>query len=166
MSTELYRKYIDIINENSQDKIQLDEGIMDKLKLFAQKLIGEIGGDADVIANAVSKATGGDFTVNRDNVQKVIRALQLDNMDFDDGTMAGSHLPMNEGKLADIVSTVFHKALGLLVAGGGVGAMAAAFNPGSNPANQGKPQAIMFAIGAIMIIVGAIKASAKGGKLS
>lgn len=38
MSTELYRKYIDIINENSQTKIQLDEGIMDKLNPYIQKL--------------------------------------------------------------------------------------------------------------------------------
>lgn len=32
MSTELYRKYIDIINENSQNKVQLDEGMLDSIK--------------------------------------------------------------------------------------------------------------------------------------
>ena len=31
MSTELYRKYIDIINENSQEPIQLDEGVLGNL---------------------------------------------------------------------------------------------------------------------------------------
>jgi len=36
MSSELFRKYIDIINENSQ-QVQLDEGVMDMLKPYIQK---------------------------------------------------------------------------------------------------------------------------------
>ena len=37
MSAELYRKYLDIINENSQPKIQLDEGIMNMLAPYIKK---------------------------------------------------------------------------------------------------------------------------------
>jgi hypothetical protein len=37
MSTQHFRKYIDIINENSQANTQLDEGIMDMLKPYIQK---------------------------------------------------------------------------------------------------------------------------------
>jgi hypothetical protein len=37
MSAELYRKYLDIINENSQPKVQLDEGIMDMLNPYIKK---------------------------------------------------------------------------------------------------------------------------------
>ena len=37
MSAELYRKYLDIINENSQPKVQLDEGIMDMLTPYIKK---------------------------------------------------------------------------------------------------------------------------------
>jgi hypothetical protein len=37
MSAELYRKYLDIINENSQPKVQLDEGVMDMLNPYIKK---------------------------------------------------------------------------------------------------------------------------------
>lgn len=37
MSAEIYRKYIDIINENSQAKVQLDEGVMDMLSPYIKK---------------------------------------------------------------------------------------------------------------------------------
>lgn len=40
MSTEVYRKYLDIINENSQ-AVQLDEGMMQDLKAKASALMGE-----------------------------------------------------------------------------------------------------------------------------
>lgn len=109
MSTEVYRKYIDIINENSQQELVLDEGAMDKVKAVIPKIIKYLGGDAQVIANKVSQATGGDFTPNEENIQKVIRALQLDNMEYEAG---GSHVPMHEGmegiwaKLAKIAPLV------------------------------------------------------------
>jgi hypothetical protein len=38
MSTEIYRKYLNIINENSQPPVQLDEGVMDMLKPYIQKI--------------------------------------------------------------------------------------------------------------------------------
>lgn len=37
MSTEFFRNYIDIINENSQARVQLDEGIMDMLNPYIKK---------------------------------------------------------------------------------------------------------------------------------
>ena len=39
MSTDFLRNYIDIINENSEPKVQLDEGMMDSLKAVAQNAI-------------------------------------------------------------------------------------------------------------------------------
>lgn len=38
MSAELYRKYLDIINENSQPKVQLDEGVMDSINGVIAKI--------------------------------------------------------------------------------------------------------------------------------
>lgn len=38
MSTEYSRKLLDIINENSQPKVQLDEGIMDMLNPYIKKV--------------------------------------------------------------------------------------------------------------------------------
>jgi hypothetical protein len=37
MSTQLFRNYIDLINENSQATVRLDEGVMDMLKPYIQK---------------------------------------------------------------------------------------------------------------------------------
>ena len=38
MSTHLFRNYIDLINENSRATVQLDEGVMDMLKPYIQKI--------------------------------------------------------------------------------------------------------------------------------
>ena len=77
MSTELYRKYIDIINENSNSKVVLEEGILDKAKNMLPNFMKLLGSEAESIANAVKQATGGDFTPSRENIQKVIQALDL-----------------------------------------------------------------------------------------
>ena len=37
MSTDLFRNYLDIINENSKPKVQLDEGVMDILTPYIKK---------------------------------------------------------------------------------------------------------------------------------
>lgn len=80
MSTELYRKYIDIINENSKDHTQLDEGMLDSVKNLLPKFIKMLGADAEMIANKVKQVTGGDFSLSKDNIQKVIKGLDLDNL--------------------------------------------------------------------------------------
>jgi hypothetical protein len=78
MSTEFFRNYIDIINENSQPQVQLDEGIMDTIKSLAGKAMKALGGDAVAdIANKVKQATGGDFTPSKENAMKVAQALGL-----------------------------------------------------------------------------------------
>jgi hypothetical protein len=79
MSTELFRNYIDIINENSKPKMQLDEGFMDKLRdMLVPKLMKLLGPDAEKIASAVKQAAGGDLTPSKENAMKVVQALGLD----------------------------------------------------------------------------------------
>ena len=75
-SSDLFRNYLDIINENSQPKIQLDEGMMDTLKSLVPKAMKLLGSDtAAQIAQQVKQATGGDFTPSRENAIKVAKAL-------------------------------------------------------------------------------------------
>jgi hypothetical protein len=79
MSTELFRNYIDIINENSKPKMQLDEGMMDKLRdMLVPKLMKLLGPDAEKIASAVKQAAGGDLTLSKENAMKVVQSLGLD----------------------------------------------------------------------------------------
>jgi len=76
MSTELLRKYIDIVNESQQ----LDEGLIDSiLRPLATKFVKMIGGDqmAD-IAKQVQQATGGDLSLTTANSVKVAKALGFD----------------------------------------------------------------------------------------
>lgn len=80
MNTEFYRKYIDIINENSQEPQRLDEGMLDKAKSLLPKFMKMLGADAEAIANKVKQVTGGDFSLSKDNIQKVIKGLDLDNL--------------------------------------------------------------------------------------
>ena len=81
MSQDLYRKYIDIINENSQPKVQLDEGIMDTIKSLVPKAMKLLGGDTIAqIAQQVKQVTGGDFTPSKENAIKVAKALGFDKM--------------------------------------------------------------------------------------
>ena len=75
MSTELFRRYIDIINENQQPE-QLDEGVMETLKSLVPKALKFLGAEtAADIANQVKQATGGDLTPSRENAIKVAKAL-------------------------------------------------------------------------------------------
>lgn len=79
MSTALFRNYIDIINENSNDRIQLDEGMMNILKSIVPKVIKFLGGDTvREIAEKVKEITGGDFTPSQENAIKVAKALGFD----------------------------------------------------------------------------------------
>jgi len=81
MSTELFRKYIDIINENQQPQM-LDEGMMDMAKSLASKFMKSLGKDAIAdIATKVKQVTGGDYTPSKENAIKVAQAFGFDKMD-------------------------------------------------------------------------------------
>ena len=98
MSADLYRKYLDIINENSKPKVQLDEGMMDMIKLGAQKLVKKLAPQQlQQITNFVSNALGkpanqitmADATMA--NAQKLIAANQQTNEGWG-GAVAGGIL--------------------------------------------------------------------------
>lgn len=80
MSTELFRKYIDIINENQQPQM-LDEGMMDIAKSLASKFMKSLGKDAIAgIATKVKQVTGGDYSPTKENAIKVAQAFGFDKM--------------------------------------------------------------------------------------
>lgn len=81
MSTELYRKYIDIINENSQESQVLTEGMLDKIgDMVKAKVVPQVekmlGGKLEDIKAAVLKATGGDTSLTIDNIKKAGSVLK------------------------------------------------------------------------------------------
>jgi len=81
MSTELYRKYIDIINENSQEPQLLTEGMLDKIGAMVKaKVVPQVekmlGGKLEDIKAAVLKATGGDTSLSLDNIKKAGTVLK------------------------------------------------------------------------------------------
>jgi len=81
MSAELYRKYLDIINENSQPKVQLDEGIMDTVKSVIPKITKFLGGSiGQQIAQKVKQVTGGNTTPSKENAMKVAQAFGFDKL--------------------------------------------------------------------------------------
>jgi hypothetical protein len=105
MSTELFRKYIDIINENQQPQM-LDEGMMDMAKSLASKFMKAIGKDAIAdIATKVKQVTGGDFSPTKENAIKVAKAFGFDKMnpkevsEDDDYGLAGNW----QGKLIQML---------------------------------------------------------------
>lgn len=84
MSTEFFRKYIDIINESQQP--QLDEGVMDTVKSLIPKFMKFIGAEkAAEIANQVKSITGGNFSASPENAEKVARAFGFDKIVKDKG---------------------------------------------------------------------------------
>lgn len=115
MSTELYRKYIDIINKNSKDHTQLNEGMLDSIKNLLPKFIKMLGADADAIANKVKQATGGDFSLSKDNIQKVIKGLDLANL---------QKQPANEGIAGNWQGKLIQALYSLGLLGSAAGAIA------------------------------------------
>jgi hypothetical protein len=82
MSAELMRSYLDILNEQQQPQ-HLDEGVIDtimtKIKPLANKAMSMLGQDAvKAIAAKAQQATGGNFSLTKDNALKVAAALGLD----------------------------------------------------------------------------------------
>lgn len=81
MSSELYRKYIDIINENSQQSEVLTEGALDKIAgMVKVKVVPQVqkmfGSKLEAVKQAALKATGGDTSLSIDNIKKVGAALK------------------------------------------------------------------------------------------
>ena len=100
MSTELYRKYIDIINENSQEPIQLDEGVLGNLAAKVKATVVPqvekmLGGNLEAVKQAALKATGGDTSLSLDNIKKVGAALKQ--MGLDKMAGGGEAQQVNEG---------------------------------------------------------------------
>lgn len=137
MAAEIYRKYIDIINENSQPEV-LDEGIMDTLKSAASKVFKALGGDTmAMIAQKVKDVTGGDYSLTKDNAIKVAKALGFEGAVQDKEGQA----QMAEG----LAGNWQGKLLQALHLGGTVGGLgsAAIFGPFMNP---------LFGIGIILLL--------------
>ena len=114
MSTELYRKYIDIINENSQEPQVLEEGILNDLMAKVKGNVANVqkmlGDKLETVKAAALKATGGDTSLTLDNIKKVAGVLKQMGLDkqvaesseLDEGTL---------GKLAAAGSTALGGAL-------------------------------------------------------
>ena len=78
MSTQLFRKYIDIINENQQHQ-QLNEGMIDTIKGYLPKIMKLLGMTTiKEIAEKVKAATNGNYELTVDNALKVAKALGFD----------------------------------------------------------------------------------------
>ena len=87
MSTEFYRKYLDIITENSQPKVQLDESMIDTIKPLLPKLIKSL--PVKEIADKVKQVTGGDLSLSQENAIKVAKAFGFDKMNPEQSTNEG-----------------------------------------------------------------------------
>lgn len=98
MATELYRKYIDIINENSQQPEVLTEGVLGKIGAMVKASVVPqvekmLGGKLEAVKAAALKATGGDTSLSLDNIKKVGAALK--NMGLEKAVAESAQL--NEG---------------------------------------------------------------------
>lgn len=116
MSTELYRKYIDIINENSQEKQTLEEGMLNDLMAKVKGNVANVqkmlGDKLETVKNTALKATGGDTSFTLDNIKKVAAALKQTGFD----KMATSE-DLNEGEFGKLAAAGA-TALGAAVLGG------------------------------------------------
>jgi hypothetical protein len=117
----LHKVITETQKKNLSESQILDEGIMDKIKSFAvPKLMKLLGPDAADIANAVKQATGGDFTANKENAIKVVKALGINTDAAKDKSpeMAEGIAGNWQGKLQQALYT-----LGLLGSAGAAAAM-------------------------------------------
>ena len=74
-TVDFMRKYADLINEAQQPE-QLNEGIVDTIKQYVSKIAKALDpATLKQIATTVKQATGGDYSLTRDNIQKVAQAL-------------------------------------------------------------------------------------------
>lgn len=135
MSSDLMRRYIDILNENTQPQ-QLDEGMMDMIKGLVPKFMKLLGGDKiEQIAQQVKQVTGGDFTPSQENAVKVAQALGFEKI-LQDKQVAEGIAPTWQGKLVQ-----------LLYAAGMLGSFAAGYELYGT-----RGGAYMFIIGIILLM--------------
>jgi hypothetical protein len=107
MSTELYRKYIDIINENSVEPQVLEEGVLNDLMAKvknnvanAQKMLGD---KLEAVKAAALKATGGDTSFTIDNIKKVAGVLKQMGLDKMAGVQPATE-DLSEGEIAKLAA--------------------------------------------------------------
>ena len=78
MDPRFFRKYADLITEAEQSPVQLDEGIIDSAKQYANKLLKVLDPTTlKQIATTVKQATGGDYSLTKDNALKAAKALGI-----------------------------------------------------------------------------------------
>ena len=81
MSTEFFRNYIDIINENSQPPMQLDEGMLDGIINWAKSKVQTLASKAtpqekESIIQMVTQASGGKPALNLSTIRNVAAQLK------------------------------------------------------------------------------------------
>jgi hypothetical protein len=113
MSTELYRKYIDIINEKSQERERLDEGMLNDLMAKVKGNVANVqkmlGDKIEAVKAAALKATGGDTSFTLDNIKKVAGVVKQ--MGLDKQLAESEELNENFGKLAAAGATALTGSL-------------------------------------------------------
>lgn len=119
MSTEIYRRYIDIINENSLTEEELNENMLSKVTSLAQKAASKLpsllGDKLESVKQAALKATGGSTEISMANIQKVAKVLKNMGIDKMLGGEEEAPAAVNEGILGALGMA------GVAVAGGAIG---------------------------------------------
>ena len=113
MTTELYRKYIDIINENSVEPQMLEEGMLNDLMAKVKGNVANVqkmlGNKLEAVKAAALKATGGDKSFTLDNIKKVAGVLKQ--MGLDKQVAESEEINENLGKMAVAGATALSGAL-------------------------------------------------------
>lgn len=162
MSTELFRRYIDIINE-AEESQQLDEGLIDNLKQTAQKAIQKLApGMVDKVSNFISRALGKPVEqltiadVNMNNIRKVI-AANSSVSEADINPRFNVSGPRGEEETAVVPGSLSQNQASYAKVGGILGALAGAVGPmfagGSWAGNTGTTMAVSAAAFAILIAI-------------
>jgi hypothetical protein len=162
MSTELFRRYIDIINENQQPQ-QLDEGMIDSVAKAAKAAVQKMSpGLVKKISDFVEQTLGKPVEqltmadVNMSNIKKVIAANgAVSEADIKPGfTVSG---PGGERETAVVPGSLGKNQASYAKIGGILGAVAGAVAPmwagGAWASNTGSTMAVAAAAGAILIAI-------------
>jgi len=162
MSTELFRRYIDIINENQQPQ-QLDEGMLDSITTAAKAAVEKMSpGLIKKVTDFVEQTLGKPVEqlsmadVNMPNIKKMIAANgNLSEADVNPQfTVSG---PGGEGETAVVPGSLGKNKANYATIGGILGAVAGAVAPmwagGAWASNTGSTMAVMAAAGAIVIAI-------------
>ena len=101
MSTDLFRNYLDIINENSKPKVQLDEGVMDILTPYIKKAANALMSKLDPqtmqgLKQALDQS-GGDIAQYIFYIASAALIWGVGHYDFSDIDKGAPKLPGNTG---------------------------------------------------------------------